>query len=579
MVQQAAFVKSGLVRALDAAADAHHSLDKYATRWSELSTATCAAETTSAGSDLLVKKRACLDGALDRMRAVADVLDSGTTQVVDHVQDVLATLPELRDCADPKLVIAGPGAPPPALAPLVIRLGAEIDRVMAEQATGSTHTLDTARALLARATALGWPPAIARAHIALGSALAVAYEPAFDELVRGAELAIAAHLDRDAIGAWDRAFGEAGYENKPDLIGMLVTEARSTAERIGDPALALEVEVSYARALIQTQHWDEALSICRPAIATALNLGAPAVADLARDCLFEGLQPAGKTQELHEVATERIASAAKRFGTDAPAIGVYEEILADADAQGGNFAAARPEIDRAVAVMKKAFPEHDNIKIAEVLRVRASVEAGEGNVKAALATLREGRDVALAVHPRQAIVLADLDTAIANILAQRDLAGSLQMFDEAIAALRAQNPHTVPLAIALLNYGMIVGGKDFDAGVRALGEAREIFEQLHDPRSAYAATVLCSIDVDHHRWRDALAPAEEALAFAAHDPGAIPENTAQVQFVLAQALVETHGDRKRALDLARTARATFAGLGPSAASSKRQIDAWLAKHR
>jgi tetratricopeptide (TPR) repeat protein len=296
--------------------------------------------------------------------------------------------------------------------------------------------------------------------------------------------------------------------------------------------------------------------------------------------MFEGLQPAGKTQELHEVATERIASATKRFGPDAAAVGVYEEILADADAQGGNFAAARPEIDRAVAVMKKAFPEHDNIKIAEVLRVRASVEVGEGNVKAALATLREGRDVALAVHPRQAIVLADLDTAIANILAQRgDLAGALQMFDKAIAALRAQNPHTVPLAIALLNYGMIVGAKDFEAGVRALTEAREIFEQLHDPRSAYAATVLCSIDADHHRWRDALAPAEEALAFAAHDPGALPENTAQVQFVLARALVETHGDRKRAIELARTARATFAGLGPSASSSTREIDAWLAKHR
>src|SRR3978361_637497 len=119
--------------------------------------------------------------------------------------------------------------------------------------------------------------------------------------------------------------------------------------------------------------------------------------------------------------------------------------------------------------MKKAFPEHDNIKIAEVLRVRATVEAGEGKVNASLATLREGRAVALAVHPSQAIVLADLDSAIANILAQRgDLAGALKMFDEAIAALRAQNAHTVPLAIALLNYGMVVGGKDFDAGVRAL---------------------------------------------------------------------------------------------------------------
>jgi predicted Ser/Thr protein kinase len=579
MVQQVAFAKSGLSHALDAASEASIKLDKFAGRWHELSTAVCAAETASDGSELVAKKRACLDAALDRMRAVADVLDSGTAQVVAHVPEVLATLPELHDCADPKVVIAGPAAAPPALAPLVIRLGAEIDRVMIEQAIGSTHTLDAARELLARATALGFAPAIARAHIALGGALAVAYEPAFDELVRGAELAIASHLDRDAIKAWDRAFAEAAYELKPDLIGMLVTEARSTVERLGDPALALEVEVSYARALIQTQHWNEGLSICRPAVATAETLGASSVADLARDCVFEGLLPTGKVAELHEVATERVASAAKRMGPYAPAIGTYEEILADSDVQAGNLAAARPEIDRAVEVMMKAFPDRDNIKIAEVLRVRAAVEIGEGKPAVALATLREGREVALSVHPRQVIILADIDTAIAGLLAQRkDLAGALKMFDEAIAALRGQGTHTVPLAIALLNYGMIVGAKDFEAGVRALTEARQIFEQLHDPRSAYAATVLCSIDADQHRWRDALAPAEEAVAFAAHDPAAIPENTAQVQFVLAQALVETHGDRKRALGLARTARATFASLGPGAATPTREIDTWLARH-
>ena len=578
-VQRAAFARSQRPYAAAAAARTSATLAAYATRWRGLSVGTCTAETTAEGSELLVKKRACLDAALDRWRALDGVLETGTTDVVDHVDDVLATLPDLGDCSDPKTIMASPDVPSLALAPAVIALRAELDQVGAEQATGSTRTLAAARSLVARAESLGWAPGIARAHIALGNALALAYLPALDELAHGAELAIASHLDSEAIRAWTRAVGEAAYEQKPDLLAMLISEARSTAQRLGNPAAALDLEVAYQRALVQIQRGDDALAICKAAIATAQKLGNASVENDARDCVFEALVPTGNLEELHRVAAERVAFETARFGPEAPPIATYEEILADTDATAGNLGAARAEVDRALAVIYKAFPTGKNPKVAEILQTRAAVEAGEGKPKAAVATLRAARDIAIA-FPRAAVTLATIDTMLSQLVARPDdTTAARRYLEEAIAAVRAQAPKSVALAMLLINYGQVLAQTDLPAALRTLQEARDLFEALHDPRASYASAALAAIEVEAHRWPEARVHAEEAVAFAAKDPAAVPANTAEMQFDLAQALVETHGDKHRAVALARSARATLASLGPAAAPLRGHVDAWLAKHR
>jgi len=578
-LQRAAFLKSQRPYAAAAATRTSDALDHYATRWRELSVATCSAETTASGSELLVKKRACLDASLDRWRALDGVLETGTADVVDHASEALATLVDLGDCSDPKTIMASPDAPSLAFAPAVLVLRADLDRVAAEQATGSPHTLEATRGLVARAEGLAWPPGIARAHIELGNALSLAYLPALDELARGAELAIASHLDREAIQAWTRAFGEAAYEQKPDLLGMLISEARSTAQRLGDPAAALDVEIAYQRAQVQLQHGDEALATCKAAIATAQKLGSRSVENNARDCVFEALVPTGKLDELHQVAAERVAFETEQFGPDAPPIATYEEILADTDASAGNLPAARKEVDRAFAVISKAYPTGKNPKIAEILQTRAMVEAGEGKPAAALASLRAARDIALG-FPRAAIMLATIDTNLAQLVGQpNDMSAARRYLEEGIAAVRAQAPHSVALAILLLNYGQALAPADLAGALRTFQEARDMLDALHDPRASYAAAAMAAIEVEAHRWADARKHAEEAVAFAATDPAAIPANTAEMQFDLAQALVETHGDKKRAIELAKTARATLAGLGANAAPLRAHVERWLATHR
>ena len=49
-------------------------------------------------------------------------------------------------------------------------------------------------------------------------------------------------------------------------------------------------------------------------------------------------------------------------------------------------------------------------------------------------------------------------------------------------------------------------------------------------------------------------------------------------FHLAQALVQTGGDRQRAVELAKRAANEYAELGPGKADDKAAVEAWLEKH-
>ena len=574
------FAKSGRSYAAAAATRASTELDRFATRWQELASAACDAGPAGSGAaDLLVRRRACLDGDLDRMHAVIDVLQSASAEVVDHAADVAATLPDLASCADLAALGAGPGAPPPAIALQVAQLDADLERVGARQVTNATGTLEEARSLLARANQLGWPPAVARAHIAVGLALSLAYQPALDELVQGAELAIANHLDRDAVSAWESALEQAAFAGKEDLLATLAAAAHSTTARLHDPALTLGVDIAHARALIQTQHWTEGLAICRLAIATAEKLGNSLGAERARDCVFEGLLPSGNYDELRKVGDQRIAATIELWGPDAPTLISYLLVIADADAAHGDLAKARAEIDRASAVLAKAYPGAANLRTVEVLRVRGNVELAEGKAAQGLQTLRDALATARTLVPVPVVDIAQLQTSIAFALAQSNQSdAAMRAFEDAIATARAQGTESMSLAMLLLNYGQLTGETDFDAGLRAFAEAKQILDHHHDPRASYATAAMAAVEAAHKRWRDALVHAEDAVEFSKHDPGADPSNTAELKFIVAQGLVETRGDAKRAHAIAREARATYATLGPGAVAQVAAIDRWLRAH-
>ena len=155
--------------------------------------------------------------------------------------------------------------PPPGQAKEIAALDHDLDRVAAQQTVDSTRTVAAAKALVVRADALGWQPSVARAHIALGKALSASFQDgALDELTRGAQLAVASHMDRDAVEASITAIDEAWYRHKPDVLEMVLTQARTTAAHADSPGLSLKLEITYGRALIQMEKWDEGLGFAGP---------------------------------------------------------------------------------------------------------------------------------------------------------------------------------------------------------------------------------------------------------------------------------------------------------------------------
>src|SRR5262249_20255529 len=97
----------------------------------------------------------------------------------------------------------------------------------------------------------------------------------------------------------------------------------------------------------------------------------------------------------------------------------------------------------------------------------------------------------------------------------------------------------------------------------------------HDARGQSVLAALLVVLDRHQLYADELQVAEQALRGVG--PDTEPAGVALIKEAVARALVSTHGDRKRALELAHEARELYAKLGPRVTRDMARIDDWLAK--
>ena len=142
---------------------------------------------------------------------------------------------------------------------------------------------------------------------------------------------------------------------------------------------------------------------------------------------------------------------------------------------------------------------------------------------------------------------------------------------------RQSGGSSIQLAILLLSYGQVKSDDSVDEALGILGEARTILERNRDKRASSAATAMAIVAINEDRYADARKYSEDALAHL--DADADPQQVAFTKFMHARALAETRGDRATSRKLAIEARELFAKLGPGAAGSVKNVDAWLASHR
>jgi serine/threonine-protein kinase len=228
------------------------------------------------------------------------------------------------------------------------------------------------------------------------------------------------------------------------------------------------------------------------------------------------------------------------------------------------------------AILDRVGPGHSRIR-SWILTNESSIayDVGEFERTRALAE----RAVALKLeilgedHPDLAVSLEALGIAL---LAQGHAEAALQVHDRSTAILdRHADPHSPILGVALSNRGEAL------LRLKRSGDARRDFERslrIHEatnPETLYIAfslTGLAEAFIADGNPTDAIPLLERALRIRKRVQ---PDSweLAETQFSLSRALWDARTDRKRALALARVARATYASRHRNRELA--EIDIWL----
>ncbi len=569
----ARFAHSDRSYARTAADQVSAALESYVARWRQLAIDQC----MEPPSELALRRGECLETRLDGVGVVVALLSGEDgLEFVDNAQAMVDHMPDLAACSDTASLISGPGLPASDHADRVRAVRHDLTAARARGVGGDYGTAITQMTALAdRAEALGWVPLVVRVRLELGLMRLAMLLPARAELLRAAELATANHLDREAARAWANAMESAALEGSPEIVAALLPIARGAIARVGDPAMKVELDILYGRALVRLGRPEEADELCHRALVAARGtLDAVALVDDAKICVVEALAPEGKYSELVPLLVEGIADREKRYGPDHPLIADFLGILAGIDSANGKLADAHAKMDRVLAIRRRAFPPR-HIKIGETMNALGDLAWAENKMDEARRLYTEALAIFLEVKPAQFQSIAKEQSALGDVAdATHDHAGAMAHYQAALELTRAHFPNSVVLAIHLLNYGQLAAQDNLDAGIATIGEAREILERLHDRRAAMASAALAVVLVGARRYAEAQKLLEEVVAHP--DPDVTPAQRAEIEFALAQAIAGSGGDRKRARTLATQAASDYAKVGQTTAIE--HIHAWLDKH-
>jgi tetratricopeptide (TPR) repeat protein len=581
-----AFAATGRPGAVEAAARAAERFDAFGQAWLTMYRDACLASARGEQSPALLDRRmACLDRGLDQLRGRASLLAGKVDgEVVDRALDV-AELEPLDRCADARALL-GAAAPPtdPARRADIDEIDAAIDRViLADRAGRVDDAVKAARDAIERARAVDHPPLLARAAQALGEALNHAQrhtdaEAALHEALKAAERAgddpraaavlvlltsvVGVRQSRFTEGRTlaklaDAAISRAGDAAGSDLaIRLLMAEAGITL-REGKPR---EAEALYRRAL------DERRETAKED-------------DLRLGDIHNNLGATLDQQSRHDEARAhtRITLDLRRrlLGEAHPLIGEAYANLAISYHREGRYSDARPAYERSLAILSR-IPGYTTASVTEGLGV---LESERGNHAAAIrhleATLAERRERLGVSHPHVASALNFLGGAH---LAAGHHAVALQHIREgAVIARRSvgEAHYFYGVALSTLGDALRRSGRPREA----IGELTHAVEILRagvgptDPRTVLARGILALARLDAGRPGDALSELEDVVARSPSRDA----RRAVFQFGLARALVAGGRAPRRAIELARAARAELSA--PHLRVERDKIDAWLARHR
>ncbi|HEY3353828.1 MAG TPA: tetratricopeptide repeat protein, partial [Polyangia bacterium] len=548
---RAAFVATGLDGAAAAWTQSAARLDAYTRAWAAARDEACAATRRGEQSEEMRDLRLeCFDWRLEEVRAVAALLESADTMVVERAAGVTRTLTPVAECASTSALMRRPRSPrDPALRARSDAARSQVTRVrMLYYAGKLREARDVARGAAAAAHAAGQRPVEAEALLALGDILSALWETrpaedAFWEAVAVAEASGHDEVRARALTAliWVLSNGNERTPARLDLAERCGRQASAVIERLGGDAL-MQARLEYtlgglaeARGLVARAraHFERAVALRERA--------APSPPDLtpALQALGGALAEEGRLAEATAVLERALAMVEQDVGPNHPRFAYCLLELARVRAAQGRGDEAVTLSKRAQALAGRVLGRESGLGI-ETLMVAGDSLAAAGHPAEARA--RYGEALASAEK-----TFGPADPRVARAL---DRVGNmLRLAGQPAAALTHQRR-----ALAILARAVEPGHPD-------------LARVLHDTGETLRA---------QGSHAEAVATLERALA-GREQREVRPADVAATRFALAQALAAAGRDAARARDLAARARAGYARAEGQHAAALAVIDAWLAR--
>jgi tetratricopeptide (TPR) repeat protein len=587
---EAAFRATAAPFAGDALKSVEQRLDDYARRWTALRRDACEDtllrhEATDRSMSL---RYACLDDRLQKSAALVSLFTEADAKIVEHAVDAVESLPTLDGCDNVEaLAAASHPVPAASIEKEVTAVRAEVDRASALERAGKYREgKDEATAALARAHELAYAPLEAEALLVTGRLEGqLADEKTGETLLEAASVAGTLGDDETEVRAFVARAYFVGYRQSHFASGeRWLRYAQTPLARLGTPD-AIEAERVETLGIIEWSEgklepaladlekarglWDRAYGPRNARVARSLDGIAVVYMDMGRyqDALTIGQQAAAISEEDLGAQHPELALELNNVGNALWYLGRYPEALpalrralsiwttslgkdsaeqvAPLDSLGSvltsmaRYAEADDALERARALLEHTGDVHGP-EYAGVLNDLGLVWRRRGDVKHARELHEQARDVLIESVGATHADVGSTDVRLAETYlldrafpAARELATQGTAIIE--AALGARSP---ALAAALTVRGEAeLGAADTSAAVTTLTRALE----MRDP--------------------------------AGTDVGGQPDEEARTRFALARALWP-HGDRDRALDLARQAD-TFYATAPWYAAEHAATQAWL----
>jgi tetratricopeptide (TPR) repeat protein/predicted Ser/Thr protein kinase len=557
-------------------------VETWVAQWTEVRVAGCEATRVdgSQSEALLDRQVACLDGRLDRVTAVLDVLPHSQAQRA-RVDELAADLPDVAICSDTEYLLARVAPPEdPAVRDAVAELALRFEQVDIRFGTDDFAGLAAeVRGLVASADALGWDPARARAKWLLGRVGMVEGErDAASTLMREAYfLARGAGDDESASHiALSLGYLDGMLRNEPESAELWLQHAEADVRRgAAPPRIRINVEVTRAQALLAAGDADAAVVVMEQAMAhsDALNVS-------RLDRLFLEYE---------------LAAALDAASQHTEALALYDRMIEDVAALLG------PRSRRAGMLYNNRglarYYVQDLTGAIEDLRLALAIEAEVGTSEASRAPGRLNLALALAAngaydeavpqleqlrtwwktHPEAIADDALVTKALAWVELRRgNLERAASLAAEALAsARRALDPDHPEVAASETLVGDIALAQGaVSAAIEPLEAAQRIWAapaNAGNPASIDTINSLAEARLRSGRLDDALALAESALAVAA--AGEVSDGSRGTAYFVRARVREAKGDTAAATADARTALDLLEG--PLTTRERADVEAWL----